>query len=513
MATGTRAFGPGLTPNGRWRWCCALTIAGFCLTGCSKLIDWSKRPKEVDQPTAASAPPGPLQVRVDSFGKPLSEGQEATVTGAAFLEQVDRLLAQERRGSLRAYIERFPDVALETLRSTKSADAARPAVRFVAETYDRQVLTTPGDGWTATLDRRAKAPRQYAALETARADLLERIRLGRGHEAANTKLVEHAEELRDPQLLVDAAHLQSIALMLDERPAEAAAIVDRALHTVAAYDAVQAAQLQLVASDLLRRTGDGAGADRRWQLAVDLAAQQLQRSRAVFDPSFWERASYLRPVNQPWSAAVASLHLARLGVAGPGESTLWPAAESEAAVWGAIGAARAERGETQSALLALKRAESGTGRESLQERLRLLQAITLFRMDQATAATAILVAQSSKPNPSVARPALATLGAQKLQAGDAIAGYRLLNKAFEQPELIDWPERGQAEADLGLVYLMRGEQATGLRHCHAAQTRFQADHDVESLAKSLANEVKFYEHVGNKAEAARVRARLGEVER
>jgi hypothetical protein len=505
----------------------------LCITGCSSVIDWSKKPPDMEAASKRNMAPGPIQVRVDSFGKPLREGQEATITGSEFLNQVDRLLSEQRMASLGAYVERFPDVALEVLRSTKSSEASRPAVRKVAEIYDRRWLASSQDGWTDLIDRRARSPKTYAAFEASRATVLEKIRQGQTQEAAGTKIVSQAESLGHPLLVIDAAQLQSLALMLDEQPAQAAEVLTRAAKLASPRDRYQTAQLLLLVSDLHRRTGNDSLADDHWQWSVELAADTIVGAHPAFDPQFWDRAAYLRPVAaRQWPQTAARRLLERVFPASLAAvassqgaidtdlsakntempSTLTPG-ECEAAVWGAIGLGQFERDENQSALLSLKRAESSSTREAYQDRLRLLQAVTLSRLDQVNAATAILVALAGKPNAAVARPAMATLGAQKLQKGDLAAGFKLLSKALETEPPIDWPERGKAEGDLGLAYLMRGDVANGLRWCHAAQSRFSADHDLESLTKSLSNEAKFYEHTGKKHELAATRERLNEIER
>ena len=53
---------------------------------------------------------------------------------------------------------------------------------------------------------------------------------------------------------------------------------------------------------------------------------------------------------------------------------------------------------------------------------------------------------------------MATLGTTKLQAGSTKQGFNLLRRAVEEDETVDWPGRAGAEADLGLAYLLIGNE-------------------------------------------------------
>jgi ATP/maltotriose-dependent transcriptional regulator MalT len=171
------------------------------------------------------------------------------------------------------------------------------------------------------------------------------------------------------------------------------------------------------------------------------------------------------------------------------------------------------RNEPQVALLAFKRADTATADALVQDQLRLEEAKCLSRLGQAGAATAILMAMAKKPEPRLARPALALLGSIKLQSGQTEFGQKLLQRALEQEPAIDWPQRGEAEADFGLACLIQGDEQAGLRWLHEAQHRFEAAGQHELLTKSLWNEASYFEHQGqHKAEAATVNARLRSLE-
>src|SRR5262249_10794664 len=157
-----------------------------------------------------------------------------------------------------------------------------------------------------------------------------------------------------------------------------------------------------------------------------------------------------------------------------------------------LGQHRFARNEPQAALLAFKRAETSATEPAVQAQLRLEQAKCLSRLQQEGAATAILMAMINKQEPGLYQPALAILGSIKLQSGQTDFGQRLLQRALEPSPAFEWPQRGEAEADLGLAYLMQGDEPAGLRWLHSAQRRFEAAGQHELLAKSLWNEARYF---------------------
>jgi hypothetical protein len=186
---------------------------------------------------------------------------------------------------------------------------------------------------------------------------------------------------------------------------------------------------------------------------------------------------------------------------------------SEWALFACLGQWRIERNEPQAALLALKRAESCALDTGVQDRLRLAQAKALSRLEQHGAATAILMSLAKSPDPALAHSAMATFGGLKLQAGHTEFGFRVLQRALEEEPKADWPERGEAEADLGLAYLMMNDEPAGLRWLHDAQQRFEGNGDHELLAKCLWNESQYFDHKGkHKVEVEDLDTRLQAIE-
>ncbi|HEX4132432.1 MAG TPA: hypothetical protein VHZ24_20545 [Pirellulales bacterium] len=500
-------------PHGALR---ALTLALALLTGCSSPIDsW----KGLAWLKGKSAPNtlhtvGPVQVRVDSFGKPLREGQESAISREDFLVQSDKLLADRRLTSLRRWIERYPDVALEVLRTTQNNELRRASINAIAEGYDAQMGLT-ADGWRDVIRARGEDPQQFLEFDATRRLVLEKIRLGQAHEAATTKLTKLADATPGSMLKIDAWQLHAVALMVDDRPQESAAALTQALH-FAGGDPYQTTTLLLLLSDMQRRSGQLAQADAMWLRAVENGTALLNRPAPVVDPMLWDKAAYLRPVSIPWPQTLA----AAIMNPGPTREVLLVSADSqkdspvvvETVFWSLVGQAHLDRDENQSALLALKQAETLATDPATTGWLRLQEAQALARMQQTTAATAILVGLTNHADPCIASAALATLGAQKLRADDIEAGYKMLAKAFEKNETLDWPGRARSEADYALACLMCSQEANGLRLLHKAQGAFEAAGDHESLAKSLYNEGAYLEHKKKRKEAAAIKERLKKLE-
>jgi tetratricopeptide (TPR) repeat protein len=498
-----------------------LVIASSLATigGCSRSIDSLKGLARLGRSAETDIPaPGPMHVKVDSFGKPLREGQETTISGEAFIARAQTLLADGRHMSLRRWVAHYPDVALEVLRTGQAKPVQLGALGVVATEYDRLLGLPAADGWQAVMLSRAKHPQVFADYDTQRRSVLERLRNGQTHEASAIRLASIVPADAGPMQTIDAWQLQATAQVVDNMTAEAEQSLQAALKLAVPRDPYQSAQLFFLLSDVQRRTGRHAEADDTWVRGVELASALIARPMPIVEPMLWDRAAYLHPVSRQWPPALAVAMKCSTGEntnvvmqASYIEQTNTPVIE--AMLWSSIGRAHNDRNEGQSALVALKRAETLSQDEGAKDRLRLEIAQVLNRLEQTTAATAILVSLAGRPDPSTSRAAMAMLGAQKLRSEDTLAGYNLLSKAIEDEAPVDWPMRASAEADLGLAYLIRGNEEKGLRWLHSAQKHFEANGDQESLAQSLWNEAKYLEHAKKKKEAAAIWQRLRDVER
>jgi len=487
----------------------------FCLiTGCVPSAHLQESKKTPWPPTPL--PNAPAIVKLGAHTHALGEAQRAAVTRDAFLGKVHDLLAAQRPTAARRFIERYPDVALDTLRTCPGAQARLPAMQLIAQVHDEQCGSgDASSGWQALLADRAAQPGGQAAYEVARAKFIDHLQAGKGQEALAQKLPEPAAL----PLQLDAVQLRAEALLLAEKPAEVEALLAQALARAAAqpYPAVQ---LRLLLAEALLRAGKAEAASAAWQQTVTAASE-----RVLCDPIFWERASYLRPVDAAWPEVVAqrlALYAASGGRQPPeGQQSssdskshggLTPPAgpvrqepgRREALVWSAIGQMRLDRREAQAALVAYKRAESLTLDLKVRTRSQLGQARALLQLEQLPSAAAILVRLTALSDTEVALPALAMLGAVKLQKGSVEQSIALLEKAVTA----DWPGRGDAEADLGLAYLSLGEDARGFHWLHSAQRKFSAAQDHAALAQCLTNEMNYLNHKNKPEEAEKVRLRL-----
>jgi len=153
-----------------------------------------------------------------------------------------------------------------------------------------------------------------------------------------------------------------------------------------------------------------------------------------------------------------------------------------------------------------------TKTEAGKQQLQLIQAKALLALDNEAADTATHTRLADSSDPQLSRAAMATLGTAKLQAGTTKQGFNLLRRAVEENETIDWPGRAEAEADLGLAYLLVGSEKAGLQWLHRAQTRFESTGAHEHLVQSLQNELDYLKQAEKKNEAKSIAKRLANLE-
>ena len=500
-------------------WGAALLVCAAALVpiGCNGLLT-SNRSEESANDPRQKKPGGPLQVEAASSGLTLEPHKDNKQARSEFSARVNQLFTGQRLTTARMLILRHPDLSLDILQTPLPDEAKSASVHFIAQVRDQQCLRpSAAGGWEAILQDRSANTARYAKYDDARAKLLELFRLGRAQDAVELKLASLAAAAPNPLLTIDAGQLTGIAVQLAGRPAEAAALLAQTAEIAKGQDVHQAAYLCLMLSDAERCAAQFDRASSAWQQATLLASESLVAPAPIRDPVFWERAAYLRPVKVAWPEPVVQrlVELSRLPA--PTEAAVSgidaAAAQGECAVFACLGQWRYERNEPQAALLAFKRAETCTEDEAVKERLRFCQAKALFRLEQAGTATAILVELSKRTDSAIARPALALLGGLKLQSGNAQLGLTLLERALSQEPVPDWPERGEAEADLGLAQLIVGNEVQGLERLHTAQRRFEANKQHDLLARSLWNEARYLEHKGqHKPEVGAIEDRLRSLE-
>ena len=321
-------------------------------------------------------------------------------------------------------------------------------------------------------------------------------------------------------LAIDTLYLTGVAYLLSDHFKEAADMLGKAAQQSQAAHPYQAAGLLLLLSDAQRRAGQTANAEATWQRATQLAADLAIAPVPVTDPILWERIAYLRPANSAWPPAVEQRMTelnGRFGIATPPRANaLTPSALDpsfgEAALWTNIGHWRLARTEFQAALVALKRAESMTSDPTAAGQLGLSQAKALLGLGQAPAAMGLLIRLTENSNTRISLAAMAMLGTLKLQQGATQQGFNLLHRALEVEQGAMWFGHTEAEADLGLAYLLCGQESSGLNWLHNAQQGFQSAGQTDQLVQCLENEAGYLEQVKKGDLAKTIRDRLASLQ-
>ena len=501
----------------------SICLLALGLTSCTRIgnSNWSKLLPDTSATKSEKERPG--KQRLDVAGIVLGESQELSLVPKDMLTNVGGLLDNSRFRSASRWIARHPEAALETLRQSGSLKADPRSMLAIARVQDRQSLrAAAGATWEQLLKNRSQDPKKFAEVDEGRTQMLAAISQGKTDEALDLNLPKLAARTGEALLEIDAWQLEGTALLVGDRPKDAATAWQKAIALAEPISDFQTAYLRLLLSDAERRSGDVAKATETWNQSVAIATSMIAPDRATYDPVLWERLSYMRPIDAAWpEAAVRRLHeidpipgldLAPTGSLNVSAHATSPAA-AEAALWNNIGKWYLDRGHHQAALVAFKRVESALAEPVSQHYMRLRQARALILLDQSGAATAILLGLASDKLSKMTRPAMGMLGSQRLQTGNVQQGLSLLRKAVEKDETFDWPERAEAEADLGLAWLIVGDEKQGLKWVHQAQQRFEARGDFESLSLSLQNEAEYLAHAKKRFEATAIRDRLAAMER
>jgi len=122
----------------------------------------------------------------------------------------------------------------------------------------------------------------------------------------------------------------------------------------------------------------------------------------------------------------------------------------------------------------------------------------------------VLVGLMTKRSP-VGRSALAVAGVMSIEQGQVQRGLSFLKRAVDAPGDAPWPGRAQAEADLGLAYLIVGDEQRGFDTLHRAQQSLDRQH-TELLIKSLRNELRYSKATENDSRTDQIIARLRKLE-
>ncbi len=462
--------------------------------------------------TAGGPKGGPTKVVTDSTALALDVPESDLHTRERFRKRYSELIMEQRLVAADILVARNPDHAIEVL--TTRASGQSDTHLALAGTYDRMCGNT--GCWSSVVQHAGeKTVTQYFDL---RSQWMGAVGNGRFAKTESIDLLAVAEATQLEALVVDAWYQTGIGQLLRKDNSAAADAFRTCADIAGDRHGMIAAKAMLLCSEARRRAEEYATATEAWNQAIKTACRQIH-TRKISDPDFWDRAAYLQPIGTAWPDCVQT-EFQNLGQSTANVlrtdlvrqlSTLSPAeGRPTAGCWveSAVGTWREARGETQKALIHLKKAETQAS-ENARDWIHVSQAQLLMAMgQQGTAITLLAPIIAREDHAPVTLAAMCKLGAIKLAGQSPQHGVRLLNHAILESHT-EWPGKSSSSADLALGMLMIGEKAEGISQLHQAQTQFEAEGEVELLAKALWNESKYLEHSdAAKQEIATVKSRL-----
>ena len=472
------------------------------LVGCQSPQTSTRKDKTEAQPKTTA----PVRrVKVGADGTVLGDASQRAMTVAAFTQRVDRLLASGRNLSARLLVWNYPDLALELLRGSAGQGAGNPTLQFIANAYDRQIVSAAdAQHWSTAVRGGASS----GDVTHARRVIMDHLQRGQFDAAADVALPAETAGI-NLHLAADVWHLSGVAALLANRRPKAAEAFTRAADLIRDTDAYHAALILVLLSETHDRLGDTAQAARVWEQAVTLAATAATTDQPAPEPGLWERAIKVKPAGARWPKDVA----ARFAQVVPGYSGQAEDTATTARVTEQVGHWRLERAEPQAALVAFRGAQRFANRSLDLDRLHLAQSRSLIQLGQSATASVSLQRLTTSRHTPIKQSAMALLGVVELRRANKTTGLSLLQKAIELDKGTPWPNRADACADLGLAYLMTGDEQRGLQWLHDAQTQFQASNQPANLIRSLQNELTYFESKQQEESSAAIRGRLNQIER
>jgi tetratricopeptide (TPR) repeat protein len=468
--------------------------------------------------------PTPRQVSWSGGRLRLDDADAAVFPSEYLLTRSQTLVDAKLTQGIDPLVRLYPDLALESLRSADENAGSRPVLGVLAAAYDRwersaaspppvaEVPASPA-AWSLVFRIRREHPEKLRGFDQAQATVRQLLENGRFKAAAQ---VRPATLVDDPELAclkAEALRLEGVALLLDNQPAAATARFQEATALLGTNHPHAAAELGLLSAEALRRADQRAAAAAAWLPAA-------QSAISLGDPVLLERAIATRLAESVWPAPLATSADAPAPGASGAASTqprLDGGRQIPFAQDGLVGLSIADRrlarGEFQAALLAYARAGSLSEMPTLQARCKLGQARALAALGQTPSATVLLFDLVAQSDPSIAKPAMALLGSLRVQEGQTPQGARLLRRALDDNPTVRWPNRADAEADLGLVCLLTDQEGDGLGWLHQAQAHFEEERRWESLVRSFVNESAYFREKGDADRADQLAAKASQTAR
>ena len=506
VITGCASF--NLNPNGNKN---TFGRLGFGKPSGSKLLDKLTKNNKDDE---SMSPPAPTsKLRWDGGGVILGETDSPVFSTQAFVEGVAELLSNNRPGTVKHLVRKYPDVALKVLQEINPDPQNALTLQTIAANFDEVWCTDQGQqGWQdyitdLTGDKEGK-------LLLIKQQFWEHLKTHQPRKSLDLGLVNSLPRNANVMLAVEFYRLESIALMMND---DFEASIKRLQTSISLVDPAckyQSNQMSLLLGEFYRHSGQLDLWKSTWKSAVE-SQSELVQSEKLLDPSFWTRAAYLRPAGMDWpeqTTAGLKSYLDTFEFVSAREAIL--DATSESIVWLTVGMQHLGRDEGQNAILALKKAEAATTNSDLTDLLRLYQARALVMSAQPGAASTILFRMMSKNEGKlIADRAGAILGAMKLQNGAIGQGTNLLRSAIKTAD--QWPrdERLRAQADYALALLVKGSESEGTALLSQAQREFEAIGDVDQAHQCLWNLAQYFSKTENRELEKQAVARLADFER
>jgi hypothetical protein len=465
--------------------------------------------------------PTPHQVSWSGGRLRLDDADAAVLPSKYLLTRAQAIVEARLPQGLDPLVRLYPDLALEILRSADDGANSRPVLDALAAAYDRwersaahlaEVPASPA-AWSLVFQIRREHPEELRGFDQAQATLRQLLENGRFRDAAHVRLAAFVDGPELVCLKAEALRLEGVALLLDNQPAAAAARFQDATTLLRSDHPHASAELGLLAAEALRRADQRAAAASTWFSSTQTAV-------SLDDPALLERAIATRLAESAWPVSLA----ASADAPTPGASGVasMPARfdggrqnpfAQDGLVWLSIADRRLARGEHQAALLTYARAGSFSEAPGFLARCKLGQARALAALGQTPSATALLYDLVAQTDPAISKPAMALLGSLRVQEGQTPQGARLLRRALDDNPAVSWPNRADAEADLGLVCLLTDQDGDGLGWLHQAQAHFAEQQRWESLARSLINESGYFRQKGDADRADQLAAKASQTAR
>ncbi len=495
---------------------CCLMILVMLISGCRTTGRSGKSADAGNKTTGTTQPPtGERQLWI-SGADYLGQSNEQQLSIDAFSEAVSRYLEAERIGSAIRFVCRHPDTAIRVLDGILLKDQFNDLERFVAAVYDLKMSNPGPDGGRQSLmEDDSDTLSQY---KRTRRDVVAHIDAGRYQAAIaqSTELVRIADQADHDILQMDARSLSGSVLIASDRKEAAITAIRHAAEQFHRSEPYRAAYLYILLSKL-QESDSPSPAD--WKMAVASATRLLENNYPVTDPKLWQSIIEHRPDSCQWprSTIVVMRQMNRSLVelkipTGPESGSIKAGREQlESLIWSRIGQWHNRRNNYQAALVAYRKAEDLNHYDPSAQQLRLAQARMLVQIEQYQPAANIITTVAATDQPGSVNAATALLGVIQLRRNNLEEAVSLLEQATAD-ETSRWPGRADALGDLGLAYLMLGNEQAGLGKLHNAQDAYRSEKDHDHLIESLNNEARYYLNTRNYTQAIEIQARIDELE-